>query len=276
MPYKNIDELSRVVGVMECFNEMLASGVKKLALGEPVYDKQIRDAHIEYAKEICKKYKTQYYIEDEGFVSDLFPLSMSSRKYYIVFYKEANYLEKYFELKEIKSNLVKLKTYDDQARSKLAYDFGKLLSYSDTDIERMIQENNEKEIYTEIETKIKVGSQITFLYFDEIKKAVSFFVDVFGFEVEVAQKEDYCIILKTSPSSYLGIVNRKTGSMKATGRDGVLVTFVVEDTERVYQIVKSKNVNELTILSVRNDIKIKGFMFTGPEGYRFEVQEFLP
>jgi|GEM_PF-303587 len=260
---------------MGCFNEMISCGVKDLALGVPVYDKQRRDIHLDYAKEICENAKTQYYIEDEAFITDLFPLSMNKRKYNLVFYKDEIYLQKYLMLKAKKDELVISNNYDQKNRTEIAYEFGKLLSYKDDDIFRMIKENDEKEIVNKKDLDINVKGQITFLYFDDLKKAVEFFKEIFGFSIYKDQGEDYCIILQSSASSYLGLVDRKRGSVKATTRDGVLVSFVVEDCEQVYEMLKTKNLGYLSKFSVNHKIGIKGFMFTGPEGYRFEIEEFI-
>lgn len=266
---------SRVVGVMECFNEVIACGVKDLALGVPVYDKKERELHIEAAKTICQERGTQYYVEDDSFLTDLFPLSLNQYKYNLVFYREEKYLEAYLSLKQRKKILLEQGLYNQDERDRLAYDFGKLLSYKDQDIQRMIRENNEKEIISNDKQTISFSSQVTFLYFDDLVRARDFFQNIIGLEKAFDQGEDYCTIYRVSQSSYLGIVNREKGSVKATERDGVLFSFVVDDAEKVYEVLKNKNLANMTPLKTNREINIQGFQFTGPEGYRFEVETFL-
>ncbi|MEG1548478.1 MAG: hypothetical protein RR232_08125 [Clostridia bacterium] len=144
---REIDEFSRTVGAMSCFNEMIATGCKNLALGAPVSDVRLRDEHMEHAKLICEKKGTQCCNEDGGFLTDLFPVSMNKDKFNILFYSDIKYRDEYFAMKTRKEKLVAQGHYDSKERRKLAYDFGKLLSYSDEAIERMLANNDELEVF---------------------------------------------------------------------------------------------------------------------------------
>ena len=79
-----IDEYSYQCGVMDCFCEMVRAGVKRLALSHPMETKVKRDAFLDYAKELCEKYGVQYYPEDDGLITDLFPVSMNRGKHNIL------------------------------------------------------------------------------------------------------------------------------------------------------------------------------------------------
>lgn len=54
-----------------------------------------------------------------------------------------------------------------------------------------------------------------------------------------------------------------------------MTSFVVDNIDCVYEKLKKFNLNELTELQRIEEINIKTVKFTGPEGYRFEVEEFL-
>ncbi|MBP1927348.1 hypothetical protein J2Z76_003245 [Sedimentibacter acidaminivorans] len=142
---RQIDQFSKIVGAMSCFNEMISCGAKDIALGAPVYDEKDRDEHLEFAKKICEEKGTKWYKDDDALLTDLFEISMNKNKHNIVFYKDVKYLEEYLDLKKRKKELVACDRYNKEERYKLAYDFGKLLSYSDAEIDRMIEENNELE-----------------------------------------------------------------------------------------------------------------------------------
>lgn len=142
-----IDQFSFVCGAMDCFNEVLAADVKNLAFGSPEKDKSERDRQLEPAIDICKKYGTKYYVEDEAFLTDLFPLSANQDTYLIIFYKHDCYIEQYLELKRRKADLVERKEYKGEARFQIAYDLGKLLSYSDEAIQEKVEKNTEKEVF---------------------------------------------------------------------------------------------------------------------------------
>ncbi len=135
---RNIDAFSKTIGSMETFNEMLSCGAKNLALGVPVTDPALRDEHWEHAQHICQDCGTQCRKEDDPFLTDLFRASLNKDKYNILFYKDEFYLNAYYHLKARKKALVDAGAYHGEARYMIAYDFGKLLSYSDEAIHRMI------------------------------------------------------------------------------------------------------------------------------------------
>ena len=64
---KKIDDYSYQCGVIGCFNEMIHAGLKKIALSHPADSAIMRDGWLPFSREICQKYKTQFYIEDGQF-----------------------------------------------------------------------------------------------------------------------------------------------------------------------------------------------------------------
>jgi predicted enzyme related to lactoylglutathione lyase len=140
-----IDEFSRVVGIMGAFAEVVACGAKKMALGAPVSDKDLRDKHYKYAKNIAEQRNIFCRKEDKGFLSDLFPATMNRDKYNILFYKDKQTADDFDKLKLKKETLMKNNEYHGGKRFQIAYDFGVLLSYADQDIKRMINENKDLE-----------------------------------------------------------------------------------------------------------------------------------
>ncbi len=142
---REIDAFSKVVGAMSAFNEMISCGCKNVALGHPTSDRAERDAHMEFAKVMCEKRGTFCCEENGGFLTDLFPWSMNKDKFNVLFYKDESYRDAYFALKERKAKLVADGLYKGEVRREIAWEYGKLLSYSDEAIERMIAENTEFE-----------------------------------------------------------------------------------------------------------------------------------
>ncbi|MFQ7451174.1 MAG: hypothetical protein ACLRNQ_06760 [Flavonifractor plautii] len=84
---QNIDPYSYQCGVIDCFNEMVRSGVKALALSHPMDSAAERDALIPFARSCCHQYGNQLYIEDTPLLTDLFPLSLNQGKFNILFYR---------------------------------------------------------------------------------------------------------------------------------------------------------------------------------------------
>lgn len=270
---EKIDTLSKIYGTMSAFCECVACGAKNLALGAPVSEKE-RDMHWAYALEIAGKRNLKCAKCDDALLTDLFPWSMNKDKHNIVFYAKDAYFEEYEALKKRKKALVASAAYYGKARYQLAYDYGKLLSYSDEAIHRMIAANTEKETFDF--GGISCAATITFLYFNDLPQAYDFFENTMGFPLAANQGDDYCHIYKVSSSSYIGCVDRSRGSVAATSRDGVLVSFVVDNMDEVYPKLKKLQLKQLTKeLTVTESSNIKSVMFIGPEGYKFEVEEFL-
>lgn len=141
---RKIDTYSYQCGIIECFNEMVNAGLKPLALAHPFKTMKQRELYIEFVEEICKKYKTSYYLEDTPLLTDLFPISLNKNTYNILFYQDPSVLDQYLQLKEIKQAALTQGNYD-QVRKDIAYKFGYLLNYPDKRILDFINNNIEKE-----------------------------------------------------------------------------------------------------------------------------------
>jgi len=142
---RKIDEFSKMIGAIDCFNEMIDCGVKDIALGPPEMDRELRDEYIVYCKPICTVKGTQYRECNDALITDLFATDMNKGKFNIIFFKEQKYFDTYEELKTRKRALVASGDYNGDARYAIAYDFGKLLGYRDVDIVRMVKDNLDKE-----------------------------------------------------------------------------------------------------------------------------------
>lgn len=142
---KPIDVYSYRCGVIDCFNEMVRAGLKKIALSHPTDTKEERDQLIGFSEKICQQYGNRFYIEDQPLLTDLFPVSMNRGKYNIIYYRDPVDLAEYLSIKADKEKLLQSGTYISQERLSIAKRYGKLLSYSDEGILRLIEQNNEKE-----------------------------------------------------------------------------------------------------------------------------------
>ena len=98
-----IDSYSYHLGAADVFCEMVAAGVKKIALSHPCGSKAERDRFLPDFDALCKKYGVQYYIEDDPIITDLFPVSMNRGKYQVIFYQEKAMLLSYLGLKQEKA-----------------------------------------------------------------------------------------------------------------------------------------------------------------------------
>lgn len=131
-------------GVMDAFCEIVASGVKQLALSHPFNNEEEMRSLRKEAEHLCTKYKIFYYCETSLLITDLFPYSMNKDRCNFLFYKDVSTLVAYLALKERKQRAIQAGTYA-QCRKDIALAFGKLLSYDRDSCLEKIRENKEKE-----------------------------------------------------------------------------------------------------------------------------------
>lgn len=140
-----IDSYSFDCGLIDGVNRLVALGVKSLALSRPLSTREEREALIEYAHENCRQHGTKLYPEDDPLVTDLIPLSQSKGTYSILLYRDDHVIEDYIRLKERKESMVANRAYFGGNRSRVAWELGRLLSYPEEVIRRLVAENEDKE-----------------------------------------------------------------------------------------------------------------------------------
>lgn len=136
---RKIDRYSYELGVMDCFCEMVAVGLKTLAMSHPCDTKEERDSYEEDVRRICDSYGIQYYPEDEPFLTDLFPEELNKDKFNYLFFRDPETLGRYMALKREKVHMIKEGIYQGENRRHIAAQFGRLLSYPEERICRYIE-----------------------------------------------------------------------------------------------------------------------------------------
>ena len=139
-----IDQFSYHLGAADCFCEMVRAGVKKIALSHPCDTKEERDQFLPEFDKLCEKYGVHSYVENESFLTDLFPLALNQGKFNVIFYQDESVLGEYLGLKAEKEKAVAAGNYAD-CREDIARRYGKLLSYTDEGIQRLLAANPDRE-----------------------------------------------------------------------------------------------------------------------------------
>lgn len=142
----SIDLFSYKLGAADCFCEMVRAGVKKLALSHPCATREERDRFLPEFQKLCARYGVKMYQEDQPLLTDLFPISMNKGKFNVLFYQEDQVLQDYLALKEEKRAAQAAGAYVGEKRREIARRYGRLLSYSDEGMERLLAGNQEKEL----------------------------------------------------------------------------------------------------------------------------------
>lgn len=138
-PAPAIDRRSYRLGEIEAFSEMVGKGVKTLAISD-VLTTDETNALIDDAQRIAEKYGVHDYVESDLLVTDLFAESITRGKTVILIYKSPETLAAYQQLKTEKARLVKEGHYQGESRIDIARRFGRLLSYPDEEINRLLRD----------------------------------------------------------------------------------------------------------------------------------------
>jgi len=133
----NIDKISFQLGMINCFVEMVACGVKRLALSPPLIPEDYMKI-APYSDKIVYEFGIKSYLEKALLVTKLQSPEFTKGKWSILYYKTDEVLEKYLILKIKKINLEKDNNYDQKKAIEISKEFMKLLSYPDEVIEEKI------------------------------------------------------------------------------------------------------------------------------------------
>jgi len=122
-------------------------------------------------------------------------------------------------------------------------------------------------------SKLDMHGKISFLYFDDLESACEFFENIL--ELELACDQGWSKIYRVSQGGYIGAVDRKKGACEATTRDCVLTSLVVKNHDEMVKRLEKAGIEFSYKPHYSESLQIKSLMFVGPEGYMFEVEEFL-
>ena len=130
---KDIDRTSFQLGMINCFAEMVAAGVKRLAISPPLTPEdyeEIRDA----SDEIVEGSGIRSFLETSLLITDLQSPEFTLGKWSVLYFKEPETLDAYLDLKERKEALEAAEKYTREAREDISRAFMRLLSYPEDTI----------------------------------------------------------------------------------------------------------------------------------------------
>lgn len=112
------------------------------------------------------------------------------------------------------------------------------------------------------------ASQITFLDFEDYAAGKEFLSKVL--QLEIVYDIGWATVYGIAGKAFLGIVDRHQKS--SPHKDSLLISLTTDCIEDWYAHVSS--FLEVSPIAEVSDAGLKSFFFTGPEGYRFEIQQF--
>jgi hypothetical protein len=135
---KEIDWRSYQLGVIAAFAEVVDNGCKRLALSSPMTGEQF-DSVIEDAREIAAKRDLILYVDDDFLETILFDHEPIRGKTVVHIVADQATVDEYLGLKEKKRGHAEAGTLTDDVEHEVAWGLGRLLSYDDDSIKRLLE-----------------------------------------------------------------------------------------------------------------------------------------
>jgi len=144
---KDVDLLSFQLGMINCFAEMVAVGVKRLAVSPPLTPEEYEDVR-EASEAIVEGSGIRSYLEKSLLITDLQSADFTRGKWSVLYFRDEATLEAYLRLKEERAALDAGDMPDGEAgeiRRDISRRFMQLLSYPASVIEEKLQGGGESD-----------------------------------------------------------------------------------------------------------------------------------
>ena len=126
----SIDKRSVRLGMINCFCEMVAMGVKRLAISPPLTPEDYQNIR-EGSQAVVEGSGIRSYLEKSLLITALQSADFTRGKWSILYYKDEETLEAYLALKERQHALENEGRYTEDAHRAISTEFMRLLSYPD-------------------------------------------------------------------------------------------------------------------------------------------------
>jgi catechol 2,3-dioxygenase-like lactoylglutathione lyase family enzyme len=124
---------------------------------------------------------------------------------------------------------------------------------------------------------LSFDQQVTFLYVKDLERSEHFYSQTLGLELVLNQGLAR-IYRVGSGNAFLGIC-ASSAVQQAPPPDraplGVILTFVTDDVDSTYSMLRSKGVIFEKTPAINATYKIYNCFFRDPDGYLLEIQKFL-
>jgi len=125
---KKVDRISFELGMINCFVEMVACGVKKMAISPPLAPDDYRLVE-PLSEKMVQAFGIKSHMEKSLLITDLQTEDFTRGKWAILYYADDSVLKTYFNLKKRQQKLKNTGRYDEGNRKAISREFMRLLSY---------------------------------------------------------------------------------------------------------------------------------------------------
>jgi predicted enzyme related to lactoylglutathione lyase len=121
--------------------------------------------------------------------------------------------------------------------------------------------------------KEDVKGVITWLYYNDLPRAMEFYEKIMGFDFEVDQ--GWSKIYKIRNGAYVGLVDGEHGYHQASETKPVILCLNVHDVDAWHKKLRDHGLELEELPQESERLKIKVFMLKDPEGYTIEIQQTM-
>lgn len=261
-----VDKFARQRGTVSAFAELVNAGVKQMALSSVMTTAEM-DEFLPLATKEAARYDVEVYRENDLIVTDLFPHDVAEGKEVLVLFQGLT-KDAYLKLKEDQKRYQADGDYSLSERQDVARRFGRLLSYTPRQINRLLADNTEFRVMDDF------GIQATnvFLYYKDLPAATRFYSETLG--LELITEYDNASILRIATNSFVILVDAAKGMHTAEEPKTVALALLTRQLPDWYDYLKSKNVPIKYTYKPKEGGPHDGFVAIDPEGYLLEFELF--
>ena len=125
-----LDRISYEIGMVNCFIEMVACGMKPLAISPPLEPENLPLME-EVSRELSEGFDTKCCTVDSLMITDIQSAEFTRGKHSILYYKDDAVIARYRELDAEVAALTAKGEYSGRRRWEISFEFGKMLGYPD-------------------------------------------------------------------------------------------------------------------------------------------------
>ena len=122
-----------------------------------------------------------------------------------------------------------------------------------------------------MENQNTFSSQITFLNFKDFECGKNFMKNILG--LPEVYNIGWAVVYRAAEKAFLGVVDSDRSELGK--KDGFLISLTTDDAEKFHEKISLKLGDRVSTVKEIPDAGLKSFFFTGPEGFNFEIEEFI-
>lgn len=252
----------RESGQVESFAEMVAAGVKPIALGPPMRSAEL-DLFIPEAERLAQKYQIEFFRESDFPQNLLFPKALQEGEEVLIFYS-GNELATYQSLKST------IQDSDGSLASQLQNSrrLGRLLGYPVWKINELLEQNSP---FRDLEDFGILGQELNW-YYRDLARAKAFYSQKLG--LKLVTETEASVTFEIAGDSRLVLHDLSKSPYDGSEPKSVALALLTTDLDTWYAHLQAENIPIKYTLKKNPTGPHDGFVAVDPEGYLLEFETF--